>query len=502
MRASVRVIRADAYQTRDLKNEKLLYIVMSTQGDGDPPDDSRSFCEFLHSKRAPMLPGLRYAILGLGDSSYPKYCHIGKLLDERLAELGATRVLTRGDCDVDFATIADPWVEQAVGKARTELPAPGAGEGGLATVSPIRKASAPGYNRERPFAAPVLANQRITGRGAGKTVHHVELSLADSGLEYQPGDSVGVTPKNPPALVAQIIAAARLSAKAEVARDGKTLPLERWLTDELEITRLTRPFLAAHAKAAGTGDLSHLLGDHQLIDVVRLHPAEWTPDEFVASLRRLTPRLYSIASSQKRQPEEVHLTVAVVDYQLFGLDHFGAASAFLASRGDADTVPIYIESNDRFRLPTDASRDVVMIGPGTGVAPFRAFIQERAELAAPGRNWLFFGEQTFRDTFLYQVELQEALKKGTLHRLDLAFSRDQKEKIYVQHRMREKGKELYAWIDGGAAVYVCGDAKRMAPDVHKALVELAMVHGGKTRDSADAWVEELRQQQRYLTDVY
>ncbi len=509
---AVRSVRAGDYQTRELKNERLLYVVISTQGDGEPPDDARGFCEFILGKRAPQLGQLRFAVLALGDSSYPKYCEVGRVLDERFAALGATRLFSRADCDVDFEPVAEKWLGEALEHARTELKP----QGSLATVTPLRTVPvAPTFSRDNPYPSLVLANQRITGRGALKDVRHLELSLEGSGLTYTPGDALGVWPRNPPELVSELLAELKLDGATEVKREGRTLPLAQWLSKELEITRLSRPFLASHAERSGSAELQRLLkpegaealrallASHQVIDVLRAHPAKWSADALAGALRRQTPRLYSIASSQKRVGDEVHLTVAVVDYEAFGTRHLGAASHHLATRGASeDTVEVFIEPNERFRLPADPARDILMIGPGTGVAPFRAFVQERAETGASGRNWLFFGEQHFRTQFLYQLEWQEAVKKGTLHRIDVAFSRDQGQKVYVQHRLREKGRDVFAWLEGGASLYVCGEAQRMAPDVHEALIDIIATHGGRSREDARAYLESLREQQRYLRDVY
>ncbi len=509
---AVRSFRASEYPVRELKNERLLYVVISTQGDGDPPDDARGFCEFVLGKRAPALGQLRFSVLGLGDSSYPKYCEIGRVLDARFAELGATRLVARADCDVDFEPTAEAWIGEALERAKTELePQPS-----LAKVTPLRTvAVTPTFSRENPYPSLVLTNQRITGRGALKDVRHLELSLEGSGLTYEPGDALGVVPHNAPEQVAAILSELKLEGATEVTREGRILPLKRWLAEALEITRVSRPFLVSHAARSGSAELERLLApegaealrvllaSHQVIDVLRAHPARWTAEELVGALRRLTPRLYSISSSQKRVGEEVHLTVGVVDYEAFGSRHMGAASYYLATReANQDTVNVFIEANERFRLPKDPSRDVIMIGPGTGVAPFRAFVQDRAETGASGRNWLFFGEQHFRTQFLYQVEWQEAVKKGELHRIDLAFSRDQGQKVYVQNRMQEKGRELYEWLEGGAHLYVCGDAQRMAKDVHEALIDIFATHGGKSREDARAHLESLREQQRYQRDVY
>lgn len=506
----VRLLRADAYPTRELKSERLLVVVISTQGDGDPPDDARGFVEFLLGKRAPELPELKFGVLGLGDSSYPLFCEIGKRLDARLAELGATRLLDRADADIDVERVAKPWAEKALQGARDQIKS----HAPLATVTPLRPSAAPAWSRDRPFSAEVIANQRITARGSDKDIRHIELSLEGSGFVYEPGDALGLWPRNPPALVDAVLEVLKLDGNTPVSLDDSTQPLRLLLSEQRELTRLSRPLVAQHAALAGSAELNRLLSpdhatqlarllnEYQVIDLLRAYPAAWSAEELVAALRPLTPRLYSIASSQKAVGEEAHLTVAHVSYDAFGTAHWGAASHYLASREEAARAPVFIEHNERFHLPRDASRDVIMIGPGTGVAPFRGFVQERAAVGASGRNWLLFGNPHFRSDFLYQVEWQQALKKGALHRLDLAFSRDQADKVYVQHRIREHGAELYRWLDGGAHLYVCGDATRMAKDVHEALIEVAVSHGGKSREDAQAYVNQLQQQGRYARDVY
>ncbi len=507
----VRLLRAGEYPLRELKNERLLYLIISTQGDGDPPDDARGLVEHLLSKRAPELKQLSFAVLALGDSSYPKFCETGRLLDERLAALGATRALPRVDCDLDFERDGKPWLIRALNSAREQLKPVAA----IASIKTLRSVTGAAlFGRDNPFRAEVLASQRITGRDAQKDVRHIELSLADSGLSYSPGDALGVWPQNPPSLVNELLQTLKLDGSNEVEFEGRRLPLSRWLGGEREITRLARPFLATHAAHAGSTELNRLLApasrdelapllrDYQVIDVLRQWPALWSGEELVASLRRLMPRLYSIASSQKLVGDEVHLTLGTIDYQAFGSRHIGAASNFLATLDDDDRAPVYVESNERFRLPADTSRDILMIGPGTGVAPFRAFVQERTAIGAAGRNWLFFGEQYFASQFLYQIEWQDALKKGQLHRLDLAFSRDQAEKIYVQQRLREQGREVWSWLENGAHLYVCGDATRMAPDVHAALREIVIEHGGKSSEDADDYLARLSQENRYARNVY
>lgn len=508
---AVRVIRADAYPTRELKQERLLYVVISTQGDAEPPDDARALIEFLGSARAPKLEELRYAVLGLGDSSYPQFCAIGRQVDERLASLGGQRLFAAAEADVDLETVTQPWLEQALQQAREQLKT----STPLAKVTTLRPArSTPAWHREQPFAAPLLLNQRITGRHSDRDIRHLELSLEGSGLRYSPGDALGIWPTQAPALVDAVLETLRLDGDAVVEAHGEEHPLRTWLTERRELTQLTRPFFAAHAERSGHASLRELLApasrdalsdlfSHwQVLDLLRQHPVAWTPDTLVAALRPLAPRLYSIASSQSVVGDEVHLTISHVHYQLDGETRWGAASRYLAGRTENETVPVFIEANERFHLPADDSRDIIMIGPGTGIAPFRAFVQERTERGASGRNWLLFGNPHFESDFLYQVEWQQALKSGQLHRIYLAFSRDQAEKIYVQHRLREQAQRLYEWLDGGAHIYVCGDANRMAKDVHKALIQIVAEQGSRSTEDAEAWLNQLIQQGRYARDVY
>jgi sulfite reductase (NADPH) flavoprotein alpha-component len=508
---AVRVYAARDYPLRDLAQERLLTVVMSTHGDGDPPDDARGFLEHISGRRAPQLPQLRYAVLALGDSSYPKFCETGRQVDERLAALGAQRLLDRVDCDVDYEPLVAPWTERVVGGAREAL---GGTQG--ATVTRLRSVpAAPRHDREHPYAAAVLANDRITGRGATKEVRHVEISLAGSGLTYRPGDSLGVWHENPNAVVDGVLAALELDAGETVTVDEQSRSLGEWLARHRELTRLTRPFLALHADRAGSDELAaalapggeerlrELLKEWQLVDLLRRYPAAWEPEALVRALRPLAPRLYSIASSMAAVGEEAHLTVAVVDYERDGERRLGAASGHLAGlTGDDSTVRVFVEPNERFRLPEDPSRDVIMIGPGTGVAPFRGFLQEREAEGATGRNWLVFGARHFDSEFLYQVEWQDAARKGLLGRVDLAFSRDRTPRAYVQDRLREAGAELYAWLERGAHLYVCGDAEHMAPDVHAALVDVVAEHGRLDREAAEGYVRRLADERRYLRDVY
>ena len=518
---NVRLLRADAYPQRELASERLLYVVISTQGEGDPPDDAIGLVEFLAGKRAPKLPELKYAVLGLGDSSYTDFCGISRKLDTRLAELGASRLFAVGEADLDIDSIALPWREQALDHAKTLLKSAVAPS---ATITPLRPHATSAYSHDKPFAAELLLNQRLSGRefkgvgflkygGVGKDVRHIELSLQGSGLHYEPGDALGVRHRNPELLVDGVLQALQLDGDTPVQEKDELLSLREWLAARRELTKLSRPFLASHAAQSRSeelndllaptrnADFAALLGTHQLADVLRRWPPHWEPQELVAALRPLTPRLYSIASSRKRVGEEVHLTVDVLDYQAFGHAHVGAASGFLSSLEEGDHAPVYIEANERFRVPADASRDIIMVGPGTGVAPFRGFVQERAETGASGRNWLLFGARHFNTEFLYQTEWQDALHKGELQRLDVAFSRDQAEKIYVQQRLREGGREVYDWLQSGAHFYVCG-AIAMGKDVHVALLQIVADHAGVDAEGAADYLSKLQAEGRYSRDVY
>lgn len=503
-----RLVNAADYPLRELAGEAWLLVVISTQGDGDPPDDARGFVEHLLGARALRLESLRFGVLGLGDSSYPQFCAIGRQLDARLEALGATRWLPRGDADLDIDEVAHPWIDAAHAASREITPAPA-----LATVTPIRPPATPAHGRDAPFDATVLAAPRITARGAVRDVRHIEFSLAGSGLTYAPGDALGVWPTNPRALVDEVLDVLGLDGGAPVTSKQRTLALRDWLLREREVTRLSRPFLARHAERSSSPALASLLaGDReaevaqllestQPVDLLRAHPAAWTADDLVTALRPLTPRLYSIASSPLEVGDEAHITIAHVEYEVDGRLRHGTASHLLATLADGDAARIYIEPNERFRMPRDGARDILMIGAGTGVAPFRGFVQHRAQTGATGRNWLVFGAPHARTDFLYQLEWQQALARGSLHRLDLAFSRDGREKQYVQHRLREHGRDVHAWLEGGAHLYVCG-AIAMAKDVHATLIDIVAEHGGRGRDDAAAWLDTLAAGGRYARDVY
>ena len=507
----VRVLRTGEYATRELGRERRLFVVMSTHGDGDPPDDARPFTDFLFGRRPPQLPSLEFAVLGLGDSSYPKYCEIARRIDARLAELGGKRIFDRIDCDVDFESPASDW-QARVTEWAGQLPLETGVSARIAVLRPV--ATVPAYGRERPFQAELLANQRITFGEGVRDTRHLELSLAGSGLRYEPGDALGVVAENPPQTVDAVLAAARLDGSQSLERDGKRRTLAEWLSTGLEITLVTRPLITKFAERGAHADLAALLqpGNEaalrafitrtQLVDLLERYPADWDAASLIGALRPLAPRLYSIASSAKEAEDEVHLTAARIDTGGDCSSRPGAATHFLATRAEGTTVPVYVEPNPRFRLPSDPSSDVIMIGTGTGVAPYRAFVQERAATGARGRNWLIFGARHFARDFLYQLEWQRALKRGALNRIDLAFSRDSGRKVYVQQRIAEAGATIHAWLEGGATLYVCGDATHMAPDVHAALAGAIARHGGLSAEAAQERLDRLGADGRYLRDVY
>ncbi len=519
--AEARGLRARAldmadYKLRELKKEKFLMIVTATHGEGDPPDPAEEFHEFVHSRKAPKLEGTRFAVLSLGDSSYEYFCQTGKDFDARLAELGAERLHERVDCDVDYDEQAEQWIEAALGVFAERAQASAAPSNVVAFSGQSVQPGAAGYDRKNPFPAEVLENLVLTGRGSNKETRHIELSLEGSGLVFEPGDALSVVPRNRPEVVADLIAAMGFKEDEIVRTPTGELPLGEALHRVYEITTLTPPFLEAYAEYAQTRKLQELLqasnrkqlteyrwGRH-IIDVVQEFPVRGLGAQvFVDMLRKLQPREYSIASSYNANPENAHITVAAVRYHSNGRDRHGVASTHLADQvRPGDTVPVYITRNKNFKLPEDPATSVIMIGPGTGVAPFRAFVEEREYQGTAGRNWLIFGEQHFRTDFLYQTEWQRWLRDGSLTRMDVAFSRDFEMKVYVQDRMRENSRELYAWLEEGAYIYVCGDAERMAPDVDTALHDVVAKEGGLSADHAAEYVKTLQREKRYQRDVY
>ncbi|MBN9599425.1 MAG: assimilatory sulfite reductase (NADPH) flavoprotein subunit [Afipia sp.] len=504
------------YKTRKLKDEQDVLLIASTHGEGDPPQSAKSFFEFVEGRKAPKLPNLRFAVLALGDSTYEQYCGAGKRLDQRFEELGAQRIEARVDCDVDYEEIAPSWIAAIVNRLAPEPTL----QPELAASTPAQVATpaAPAgtaYDKKNPFAATVIDNIVLTGRGSSKETRHIELSLAESGLLYEPGDALGIVAQNDPAVVDALLERLALPADAQVTVKQQTTGLREALTSAFEVTAATPRFIEHWADITGARELQGLRGTDQaeartaflrnnhVLDIVNQFAAPGIDAQtFVAGLRPLQPRLYSIASSLAASPEEAHLTVSTVRYDLNGLPRMGVASGHLAQRAEPDaTLPVYIQTNSHFRLPEDDT-PIIMIGAGTGVAPYRAFLQEREARGAQGRSWLVFGERNFRSDFLYQIEWQGYLKDGVLSRMDVAFSRDGAQKVYVQDRLREQGRDIYRWLEDGAHLYVCGDATHLAPDVHAALTEIVERHGGLDREAAHDYLGGLQRDHRYQLDVY
>ncbi|PKM18027.1 MAG: assimilatory sulfite reductase (NADPH) flavoprotein subunit [Gammaproteobacteria bacterium HGW-Gammaproteobacteria-15] len=510
-----KVVDMAEYKTTQLKNEQYLVIVTSTYGEGEPPENAIGLHNFLFSKKAPKLAGLKYAVLGLGDTSYEFFCKTAQDFDQRLAELGATSVLPRIDLDVDYQTQADSWSNQLVTKLEPELKASAAPSaqviawpGSDATAGSVSQ-----YSKQQPFAAELYTNQKITGRDSTKDVRHIEISLADSGLTYQPGDALGVYFLNDPALVRELLLLTAIARDTPVMLSDNKLTVEQALTEQLELTQSYPAFVEKYAAATNNAALTALAADkatlrayiseRQIIDIVRDYPGLLSAQQLVDALRKQQPRLYSIASAQAEVEDEVHLTVGVVRYDAYGQPHLGGASGFLAERlAEGDKVKVFVEHNNNFRLPANDDTPVIMIGPGTGIAPFRAFLQQRDANGAAGKNWLFFGNPHFTQDFLYQLELQNYLKRGLLTKLDVAFSRDQAAKVYVQDKLRQHGSDVWQWLQDGAHLYICGDANRMAKDVQQALLDIVQQYGGKTAEQAQAYLDELRVAKRYQKDVY
>ncbi|ELQ6222312.1 NADPH-dependent assimilatory sulfite reductase flavoprotein subunit [Cronobacter turicensis] len=510
---NVNLVNAGDYKFKQIAQEKLLVVVASTQGEGDPPEEAVALHKFLLSKKAPKLDGTAFAVFGLGDTSYERFCQAGKDFDTRLAELGAERLLDRVDADVEYQAAAQAWRQRVVDVLKARVPKEAPSQAAITASGAVNLVDSTPYTKEAPLTATLSVNQKITGRHSQKDVRHIEIDLGDAGLRYQPGDALGVWYQNDPALVQELLELLWLKGDEPVTVGEKTLPLSEALQWHFELTVNTAAIVENYATLTRSETLLPLVGDKAklqhyaattpIVDMARFAPAQLDAEQLIGLLRPLTPRLYSIASSQAEAENEVHITVGVVRFDIEGRPRAGGASSYLADRLEEDgEVRVFIEHNDNFRLPATPETPVIMIGPGTGIAPFRAFMQQREADGATGKNWLFFGNPHFTEDFLYQVEWQRYVKEGLLTRIDLAWSRDQDHKIYVQDKIREQGAELWRWIQEGAHLYVCGDANRMAKDVEQALLEVIAAYGGMDAEAADEYLSELRVERRYQRDVY
>lgn len=505
-RFETEVFDLSAYETSRLPKEKNVLVITSTYGDGEPPDNAADFVETILAESAPRIDGVKFSVLALGDTEYPDFCETGIVIDRRLGELGGERIYDRVDCDVDYDESFDTWKAGIISVL-------GAGAA-VAELSDAPVEDLP-YGKKKPFPAPVLVNRDLNKEGAFKSTHHLELSLAGSGLEYQAGDALGVFPENPEGAIDELLEALPFNTTRSVPTPAGDVSLKEALTRHFDIRSLNKklvqawqsrsgsPYLRSVVEADNKETWDDFLWGRELIDLAIDYPADFRDgEEFVGILKKLQPRLYSISSSPKAHPGEVHLTVAKVTYDSHGRSREGVCSTYLADRCDGMSPGVFVHINKAFRPPSDPSVPMIMVGPGTGIAPFRAFLEDRQADKATGKNWLFFGNPYRATDFLYEEELVAMEENGVLSKLSLAFSRDQQEKIYVQHLMLEEGAELWQWLEEGAHFLVCGDASRMAKDVDHALHQVIEIHGKKSEEEAIEYVKQLKKDKRYSRDVY
>lgn len=504
------------YDPAGLQSETLLFVIVSTHGEGDPPVAAEDLHEFLKSDDAPTLANLRYAVFALGDTSYEQFCQTGKDFDAFLEKCGASRIMDRIDSDVDFEEPGEEWIGSVLAEYQKI-----ADESGAATQKSADVLEFPGkekskYSKTNPYPASIIKNLNLSGEGSAKQNQHMEIDLGDSGLVYAPGDALGIYPKNNPAYVDELIAALKYDPAESVTVGKETFELRDAFVNKLDITNLSRVLVEKYAELVNSDDLRTLLDDdhkddfkeylwgRQLLDLVEDSPAtDVAPQDLVDILRKIPGRLYSIASSLSKHENQVHLLIGAVRYHSFDRDREGVCSTFVADRvTDDEKLLVYVQQNKVFRLPDNPDIPVIMVGPGTGVAPFRAFLQEREATGASGRNWLFFGDQHAATDYVYEDEWKELLESGVLTRLNAAFSRDQAEKIYVQTHLMENAEEIWKWLEDGGHFYVCGDAERMAVDVHKALIRIVVEQGGRSEEDAENYIKALEKDKRYQRDVY
>jgi sulfite reductase (NADPH) flavoprotein alpha-component len=502
------LLAMDQYKPRNLKNEKNLLIIVSTHGEGEPPVMADDFHEFVTGKRAPKLTGLNFSVLALGDKSYKHFCQTGIDIQQALLKAGASEIAGLVKCDVDYQPDADQWKQEVFNNLKSEpveeLPTTSQDKStGNETIT---------YSRKNPYEATILDKVRITGRESDKEVYHLEISLENSGIKYEPGDSLGVIAQNPGTLVDEILSTLKDDGSESLDTHAGKISFREALLHHHEITILTRDLIEKYAEKTNHKEVKKLIKDdqkletylygHDVLDLLNEFPSKITAVDFLKILRPLPPRLYSISSSQEAVGEEVHITVSKVLYENKGRQRLGACSGHLAEHKEVDDqILIYIEKNPNFRLPANGS-PIIMVGAGTGIAPYRAFIQQREATGHKGKTWLFFGERRFSSDFLYQTEWQKYLKEGYLGKIDLAFSRDQKEKIYVQHKLQKQQKKIFKWLENDGVFYLCGDMKKMAKDVEATLLSIIEKQGGMTPERAKGYLKKLKKERRFQADVY
>ena len=517
--AQSRLHQLDDVELDDLATMENVLVITSTYGEGEMPDNAQLFWEALESETAPRLEAMSFSVLALGDTAYDEFCAAGKMIDKRFEQLGATRLVDRVDCDVDFEDLAAEWSENVMAQfgplIAEAAPVAEGTAGAAAAVSGGHVSAKSKWTRKNPFPTQLSVNRRLSGAGSKKDIRHYEVALiGDDAPAYEAGDAVNVLPANDPALVELWLN--RLEMKADSAVPGHDRPLADLMLRDWEIVTPTKDFVAMVAMKSGDSELAHVL-EHN--DKETLEDFLWNKDtldllidfpqialdlnEVATLFRPLQHRAYSISSSSKVYPESVHMTISTVRFRGNRRLHQGVASGYLAERvSETDALSVFMSPNKNFRVPEQGDTPIIMVGPGTGVAPFRAFLQERQATGAGGKNWLFFGDQTRADDYIYSEELEAMHTDGLLSRLDLAFSRDQADKVYVQHRMLEHGKALFDWLENGAHFYVCGDATRMARDVDEALHQIIAQQGGMDEDAARDYVNAMKKAKRYARDVY
>ena len=497
------------YRSGQLKKEQKVFFVISTQGNGEPPDEALGFIKFIESKRAPNLENLEYSVLGLGDSSYDEYCQTGIDLDARLESLGASRLVERVDADIDFEDSASVWQKNILENVDVE-------ENSVSVINfnshPKAVENNKKWNEANPYQAEILKIINLTDKGSTQEAYHIELALDDYGFTYQAGDILAFLPKNQIELVENIISKLGFDPSEKITIKNTQISLREALISKLDINKLTPTVVKAYAKAIDSTELLHALKDKKkfkdftqranALDLLNAYPGILSAQQFVSSLRPLISRQYSISSSAEIHTDEVHILVKPLEYDFVGYQHNGSASSFVKQLKDGDSIPVHIKTNSSFKLPKDPNEKIIMIGAGTGVAPYRSFLFERESQGGFGNSWLFFGEQHFQSDFLYQTDWQQFLKNGVLERMNVAFSRDQKQKVYVQHKLLEEAEDIYKWLLDGATLYVCGDIKHMAADVHQALIQIISTQSEKTPDEAEKWLEEKQLSNKYQRDVY
>lgn len=507
----VEVKSMEDYQPKELINEKYLLIIVSTHGDGVPPFQAKAVYDHLHGKRAQRLEETQYAVLALGDSSYFHFCKTGKDFDSKLEALGAKRIREILCCDVDYKQSDEVWIQETLADFK-RLTGSGSAE---TTVKPVGVETEKSvlFTKQNPYAAQVFEKINLHGRGSERTTLHIELQADAAGLSYESGDSAGIIPVNSKKLITELLQVTALNPDETIEINGNKQKLEEALYRDLELSKITPDVIKRYLEQFPDNKLEAVYKDQQalqtyiygrdIVDLLTDYPVKLTASQLVSILKPLQPRYYSIASSPNAYPGEIHLTVALVDYEQGGRNKRGTCTGFLSDVLEEDEhVPVFIESNPNFRLPAHPATPIIMIGAGTGVAPYRAFVQERALNPGSGKSWLFFGNRHFETEFLYQTEWQQHLKSGALTRMDVAFSRDGEKPVYVQHRLLEQAGDIYQWIEEGAHLYICGDMKKMAVDVQNALSTILRQEGGYNPDEAQEYLNRMELEKRLQLDVY